>query len=62
MNSLRESAVRNYYSEKFSENVGDTEDTLQIINDVLKGERKNCKIYEILVNGRRVVEAKHIAY
>ena len=44
VNSLRISAVRNYYSKKFSENAGDTKRTWQIINDVLKGERKNCKI------------------
>jgi len=44
VNFLRRSAVRNYYSEKFSENAGDTRGTWPIINDTLKTGSKNCKI------------------
>ncbi|KAK2715981.1 hypothetical protein QYM36_010515 [Artemia franciscana] len=60
MYSLRRSAIRNYYSEKFSENAGDAKGTWQIINDAWIGERKNYKTDEIFVNGKRVVEPKHI--
>ena len=61
MNSPRRSSATNYYSEKFRENAGDMKGTWQTMNDVLKGERKNCRIDEILVEGKRVTEPKHIA-
>jgi len=54
VNSLRRSSATNYYSEKFRENAGDMKGTWQTMNDVLKGERKNCRIDETLVERKRV--------